>query len=78
MEVLIENINEEVIHVNEKLDEGYKELNIEKIVGERKSNGTKYVRDRNVFNLLNFNYYIDMVYKYHPKGFFYNYKSSYY
>ena len=30
-----ENINEEVIHVNEKLGEGYKELNIEKIIGER-------------------------------------------
>jgi carbonic anhydrase len=30
-----ENINEEVIRVNEKLDEGYKELNIEKIIGER-------------------------------------------
>ena len=30
-----ENINEEVIHVNEKLDEGYKELNIEKIIAER-------------------------------------------
>ena len=46
MKVLIENINEEVIHVNEKLDDGYKELNIEKIIAERerKSNGTKYVR----------------------------------
>ncbi|HSF51326.1 MAG TPA: hypothetical protein VLA74_11245 [Nitrososphaeraceae archaeon] len=30
-----ENINKEVIHVNEKLDEGYKELDIEKIIGER-------------------------------------------
>ena len=30
-----EKINEEVVHVNEKLDEGYKELDIEKIVGER-------------------------------------------
>jgi hypothetical protein len=59
LEVLIENINEEVIHVNEKLDEGYKELNIEKIIAERerKSNGTKYVRDRNVFfNPINFFY----------------------
>jgi hypothetical protein len=35
LKVLIENINEEVIHVNEKLDEGYKELNIEKIIAER-------------------------------------------
>ncbi len=32
-----ENINEEVIHVNEKLDEGYKELDIEKIIGERET-----------------------------------------
>ena len=31
MEVLIN----EVIHVNEKLDEAYKELNIKKIIGER-------------------------------------------
>ena len=30
-----ENINEEVIHVNEKLNEGYEELNIEKIIAER-------------------------------------------
>jgi carbon dioxide concentrating mechanism protein CcmM len=30
-----ENINEEVVHVNEKLDEGYEKLNIEKMVGER-------------------------------------------
>jgi carbonic anhydrase len=30
-----ETINEEVVHVNEKLDEGYKELDIEKIIGER-------------------------------------------
>ena len=30
-----ENINKEVIHVNEKLGEGHKELNIEKISGER-------------------------------------------
>jgi hypothetical protein len=30
-----ENINKEINHVNEKLDEGYKELNIEKMVGER-------------------------------------------
>lgn len=30
-----ENINEEVVHVNEKLDEGYEKLNIEKIIGER-------------------------------------------
>jgi carbonic anhydrase len=30
-----ETINEEVVHVNEKLDEGYKELNIEKIIAER-------------------------------------------
>ena len=30
-----ETINEEVVHVNEKLDKGYKELNIEKIIGER-------------------------------------------
>ncbi len=29
-----ETINE-VVHVNEKLDKGYKELNIEKIIGER-------------------------------------------
>jgi hypothetical protein len=52
-----ENNNEEVIHINDnKLDEGYKELNIEKIIAERerKSNGTKYVRDKNVFNSLNF------------------------
>jgi carbonic anhydrase len=32
-----ENINEEVIHVNEKLDEGYKGLDIEKIIGERET-----------------------------------------
>ena len=31
MEVLIN----EVIHVNEKLEEGYKELNIQKIIAER-------------------------------------------
>ena len=30
-----ENINKEVVHVNEKLGEGYKELDIEKMVGER-------------------------------------------
>ena len=30
-----ENINKEVVHVNEKLAEGYKELDIEKIIGER-------------------------------------------
>ena len=30
-----ENINEEVIHVNEKLEEGYEELNIQKIIAER-------------------------------------------
>jgi carbonic anhydrase len=30
-----ENINKEVIHVNEKLDEGYTELNNEKIIAER-------------------------------------------
>jgi hypothetical protein len=30
-----EHINKEINHVNEKLDEGYKELNIEKMVGER-------------------------------------------
>ena len=30
-----ENINEEVIHVNEELDEGYEELDIEKIIGEK-------------------------------------------
>jgi hypothetical protein len=59
LEVLIENINEEVIHVNEKLDEGYKELNIEKIIAERerKSNGTKYVRDRNVFFFYPINFF---------------------
>ena len=30
-----ENINEEVVHVNEKLEEEYKELNIQKIIAER-------------------------------------------
>ena len=30
-----ENINEEVIHVNEKLEEGYEELNIQKIIAGR-------------------------------------------
>ena len=30
-----ENINEEVIHVNEKLEKGYEELNIQKIIAER-------------------------------------------
>lgn len=30
-----ENINEEVIYVNEKLEEGYKELNNQKIIAER-------------------------------------------
>ncbi len=44
-----ENINKEVIHVNEKLAEGDKGLHIEKIIGERKSNGTKYVRNKYAF-----------------------------
>ena len=36
-----ENINEEVIHVNEELDEEYEVIDIEKIIGEKeKSNGT--------------------------------------
>jgi carbon dioxide concentrating mechanism protein CcmM len=30
-----ENINKEVVHVNERLAEGYNELDIEKIIGER-------------------------------------------
>src|SRR5687768_5952521 len=30
-----ENINEEVVHVNEKLEEGYEELNIQKIIAGR-------------------------------------------
>ena len=30
-----ENINKEVIHVNEELDEGYEVIDIEKIIGEK-------------------------------------------
>ena len=57
MEVLIENINEEVIHVNEKLDEGYEELNIEKIIAEREKTMEQNMLDRNVFfNPINFFY----------------------
>ena len=30
-----ENINKEVVHVNEELDEGYEVIDIEKIIGEK-------------------------------------------